>query len=162
MEILRLLSDLFRYSLILAIFVFVGVGIKTVYDQFRKNRWEKKYGDKWRTMEEETKSKKEQMAREAWVQNKQMQDQLSLLEDFLKSIGHNEVLKEIDKRVREKDHESEYNQLKEQEELWKCLAMRSMAGTLPDGIRNLEDWEEYVKHRAKEVKPTGSSSNERR
>src|SRR5258708_40377140 len=25
--------------------------------------------------------------------------------------------------------------------------MRSMAGTLPDGIRNLEDWEEYVEHR---------------
>jgi len=147
MDILPLMGQVMFYLIALVVLAIFVMGVGASYEEFRKWRWGKKYGERWRTLGEDAK-------RNSWIERRRIEEQVHLLEDHLQSQGDTEAIHKIQETARLKDYSSDYESWKKGESELNVLMLRSMSGTLPDGIHNMNDWKKYQEQLSS--KPTGS------
>lgn len=149
MGLIEFLSILTLFTLVcvgVALFIFALIGIHKVYSDYRKSKWEKKYGTK---LAEDTK-------RNEWENIERLRDKNFLLEKVIKQNGTENHVDKINMLISEVNYDYRYNDYKKKEAKWKIFALSSMVGGFGSSEKaqteTQEDFERYDKQRKRELR----------
>ena len=137
------------FVIILATFLFAVIGVGTVYNEYKKSKWQKKYGSKQKEFEEKTE-------RNEWTNMEKLRDKVLLFEEITKENGLENCINEINRIISEMDYDARYNAWKSSMDKWKVFAISSMYGGLGSSEKAQteinEDFDEYEEQRKQELR----------
>ncbi|MHC4113519.1 MAG: hypothetical protein ACYSWZ_09465 [Planctomycetota bacterium] len=143
MDWLEVLSIWVKLMVIMITILFALIGIGSVYGDYReskrKEKWQKKYGDKQAKIIEKIRLTE-------WEKIEQLRDKLFLFEEVTKDNGFESSIDKINRIISEVNYEARYNS-------WKIYeGIRTRVCTLGLSEKQVADRSEYCKRYEEQIR----------
>ena len=136
------------FAIILATFLFAVIGVGAVYNEYKKSKWQKKYGSKQKEFDEKSE-------RNEWINMEKLRDKILLFEEIAKENGLENCISGINRIISDVDYYARYNAWKKNMDNWEVYALSSMSGGFgsSEEAQNEinEDFDEYEEQRKQEL-----------